>query len=109
MVESVSPSELEPPPLSPNPLLPVAWQRDRNVPHSTAAREIAYARALTDQFMRAAPAVVLSHANAKDGHPRSASALIDALPKLDIAAIAVGVPTARTLFDAAPALTDTES
>src|SRR4029453_17407995 len=28
----------------PNPLLPVSWQRERNVPHSSAARELAYAQ-----------------------------------------------------------------
>ena len=43
-------------------LLPVAWQRERNVPRSSAARELAYATALTAQFARAAPEVVFSHA-----------------------------------------------
>jgi hypothetical protein len=55
----------------PNPLLPASWQRERNVPHSTAARELAYAQAITAQLTRAAPAVVVSHAHAAEGHPRA--------------------------------------
>jgi probable DNA repair protein len=87
----------------PNPLLPVRWQRERNVPHSSAARELAYARTLTAQLMRAAPTVVLSHAHTADGHPLAASSLIDELPKLDDAAIVVDASTAHAILAAAPA------
>ena len=36
-------------------LLPLSWQRERNVPRASAARELAYATALTAQFACAAP------------------------------------------------------
>ena len=90
-------------PAQPNPLLPVSWQRERNVPHSSAARELAYAQALTAQLTRAAPAVVVSHAHTAEGHPRAASSLIDALPKLGADAIIAEVSTADAIMAAAPA------
>ena len=37
-----------PPAPAPNPLLPFAWQRERNVPRSSAKRELAFAETLTD-------------------------------------------------------------
>ncbi len=46
----------------PNPMLPLAWQRERGVPRSSPASELAHARALTAQLACAAPDVVFSHA-----------------------------------------------
>lgn len=66
---------------SPNPLLPLAWQRQRNVPHATAQRERDYAAALTARFARAAPEVVFSSPATIDDHPASPSALILAFPE----------------------------
>jgi exodeoxyribonuclease-5 len=54
------------------------WQRERNVPRSNAARELAYATALTAQFVRAAPEVVFSHARTDDDHPSAPSSLLPA-------------------------------
>ena len=65
-----------PPAPSPNPLLPLAWQRDRNVPHASARQEREYAEALTASFARAAPEVVFSSASGVDDHALSPSALI---------------------------------
>jgi probable DNA repair protein len=62
----------------PNPLLPFAWQRDRGAPHATAARELAYAQALTTQWTHGAPEVVFSYARNVDDHERSASLLVPA-------------------------------
>ena len=67
----------------PNPLLPLAWQRERNAPRATAAGELAFAGSLTDQFMRAAPDIVFSHAAWVDDHQRSPSALIAGLELVD--------------------------
>jgi ATP-dependent helicase/nuclease subunit B len=61
---------------SPNPLLPLAWQRERNVAHATAAREREYAEGLTLRFASAAPEVVFSFASSVDDHALSPSALI---------------------------------
>jgi probable DNA repair protein len=60
----------------PNPLLPVHWQRERNLPRATAARELKYATLLAEQFARAAPEVVFSHAEREDDHPCTPSSLI---------------------------------
>ncbi len=67
-----------PPAPQPNAFLPIAWQRDRNVPRSSAARELAYARAVTDMLMQGASRVVLSHPATADGEPCAPSALIPA-------------------------------
>jgi probable DNA repair protein len=66
-----------PPAPQPNAFLPIAWQRDRNVPRSSAARELAYARALTTTLIQAAPRVVLSHPETLDGERSAPSALTD--------------------------------
>jgi len=96
-------AERWPPAPQPNPLLPLRWQRERNVPRSAAPRELAYAQALTAQFLRAAPVVVLSHARIADDHPRAASALIISLPAVAEAAIATRASTTRAAFAARPA------
>ncbi|HYQ99108.1 MAG TPA: PD-(D/E)XK nuclease family protein [Casimicrobiaceae bacterium] len=69
-------AETWPPAPDPHPLLPVAWQRLRNVPRSSAARELAYARELTLEFARAAPEVVFSHPAMRDDHRCSPSPLV---------------------------------
>ncbi len=97
-------AESWPPPPRPNPLLPLAWQRERNVPRATAARELAYARALTEQFMRAAGDVVFSHAASADDHPRSPSSLLPDGAIVDVASATLGADTAGAQFGAAPTL-----
>ena len=97
-------AESWPPPPRPNPLLPLAWQRERNVPRATAAREFAYARALTEQFMRAADDVVFSHAVSADDHPLSPSLLLPDGGVVDPGAAAPGADAASVTFAAAPLL-----
>ena len=65
---------------SPNPLLPLAWQRERNVAHATAQREREYAEAVTSLFARSAQEVVFSSPRSVDEHELSPSALILAYP-----------------------------
>jgi hypothetical protein len=63
---------------------PARMQRERNAPHATAARELAYAEALTAQWARAAPDVVFSFAANVDDHVgryRSSSRRIRHWPK----------------------------
>ena len=60
----------------PNSLLPLAWQRERNVPRSTAVRELEYARALVAQWASAAPEVVFSYAATSDEHRQTISSLV---------------------------------
>lgn len=66
---------------APNPLLPIAWQRERNLPRSSPAREFAYAQMLTTRFASASPEVVFSSAASADDHELSPSALILAYPE----------------------------
>jgi len=90
-------AETWPPAPDPHPLLPIAWQRLRNVPRSSAARELAYARALTQGFSCAAPEVVFSHPASRDDHACSPSPLV---PPADEAPldVAPGAGTARAQF-----------
>ena len=91
-------AETWPPAPRPNPLLPLAWQRERNVPRSTAARELAYARALTEQWACGAPEVVFSCAVSADDHPRTMSSLVAAAAPRP-ADCRHGATTARAQFD----------
>lgn len=70
-----------PPAPAPNPMLPIAWQRERRVPRSHSAGELAFARALTAGFAAAAPDVVFSFASIIDDRPSSPSALIEPYPE----------------------------
>ena len=100
-------AERWPPAPQPNALLPTYWQRERNLPRSSAAREMAYARALTERYLRAAPCVVLSHPTQRDQHDCGPSALIGDLP-----ALAVHAPRRRrreAIHAAAPAPESTSS
>ena len=87
----------------PNPLLPIAWQRLRDVPRATAARELAYARALTARLDAAAPTVVFSYAATVDGHGNLPSPLIAHLPPL-AATWPPPIPAARGAFASRVAL-----
>jgi ATP-dependent helicase/nuclease subunit B len=76
-----------PPAQAPHPMLPLAWQRERRVPRSDAARDLAHVRVLTDGFGGAASEVVASHARQVDGLDRAESALVAAWPELDAATL----------------------
>jgi ATP-dependent helicase/nuclease subunit B len=69
----------------PNPLLPLAWQREHEVPRSTPARELAYARLVTAALADGAPEVVFSYAKEVDDHPALPSPLIAHLPRREVA------------------------
>jgi hypothetical protein len=75
---------------------------ERNVPRSTAARELAYAQALTQEWARGAPEVVFSCAVMAEDHPRTISSLVAAASPRPTDA--PGLTTARAQFDRAPAL-----
>ena len=61
----------------PHPLLPLAWQRDHDVPRSSAAREFRFARKVTTLLLSGAQRVVVSHARSvDDDEPRRESQLI---------------------------------
>jgi probable DNA repair protein len=59
-----------------NPLLPLAWQRERGVPRADARRTLQFAQAATAGFATAAPIVVASHASVEDDAPATVSELV---------------------------------
>jgi probable DNA repair protein len=73
------------------------------VPRATAARELAYARALTARLDGCAGEVVFSYARRIDDHPSLPSPLIAHLPAFT-PTIARPVAPAQRMFDAKPAL-----
>ena len=70
-----------PPAPQPHPMLPIAWQRERRVPRSDPAADLAHARTMTDGFGGAAAEVVASHARNAEGLERAGSALVAAWPE----------------------------
>jgi probable DNA repair protein len=90
-----------PPAPRPNPLLPLSWQRERDVPRSSAARELAYAKALTEQWARGAREVVFSCAETDGDQPSTMSPLVAAAPMRPRGP--VWGSTAHAQFDSAPA------
>jgi ATP-dependent helicase/nuclease subunit B len=75
-----------PPAPNPNPMLPIAWQRERQIPRAHSAGEVAFARALTAGFAAAAAEVVFSSASTVDDRPSSPSALIMTYPEWSLPA-----------------------
>ncbi|OGT62657.1 MAG: hypothetical protein A3E85_00180 [Gammaproteobacteria bacterium RIFCSPHIGHO2_12_FULL_45_12] len=64
----------------PNPFIPKRLQRDLNMPHGSAERELAFCQQLTAQFKQSAPHVIFSHTDKQDELALEASALILDLP-----------------------------
>jgi probable DNA repair protein len=65
-----------PPAPQANPLLPLAWQRERRVPGSSPERELAHAERVTERLARSAPRVVMSAPRAVEDYESAPSALI---------------------------------
>jgi probable DNA repair protein len=97
-------AERWPPAPEPNALLPVEWQRERDLPRSSAARELRFARELTRRLRSAAPDVVLSYVRGSEDDVDAPSALILDAPEIAADAIVSPVTTARALFARRPAL-----
>jgi ATP-dependent helicase/nuclease subunit B len=68
--------EAWPAPAHANPFLPLALQRERNAPHSSAERELEYARKLMRRLMASASEIVLSYPRMEGEEERRPSPLI---------------------------------
>ncbi|MCB1754601.1 MAG: PD-(D/E)XK nuclease family protein [Gammaproteobacteria bacterium] len=69
---------------TPNPYLPLAWQRDVGAPHASPARELEFAQYTMTQLKSIAGRVIFSHVAMRDENTlRPAHALAD-LPELDV-------------------------
>lgn len=55
-----------PPAPAPNPLLPFSLQKQHNMPHASAIRELAYAQSLTKQYRHCAETIVMSYATGNE-------------------------------------------
>lgn len=73
----------------PNPLLPLALQRDRALPHATPSRELNYARGLLGHLAACADEVVFSYSRRVEDREKSASPLVAGLKEAEAAAIPV--------------------
>ncbi|WP_024460023.1 PD-(D/E)XK nuclease family protein [Marinimicrobium sp. LS-A18] len=90
-----------PPVPAPNPLLPLELQRDRQMPHASAERELHFARSLTDHYRQCAEQVVFSAPHSDDQGDLSPSPLIRALPETPLAELVPEPISARQAFEAA--------
>ncbi len=66
---------------APDPLLPIAWQRMRGVPHADARNALRFARRTIASFAMAADVVVASHPAMEEEAPASVSSLIVEWPQ----------------------------
>jgi ATP-dependent helicase/nuclease subunit B len=73
-----------PPAPSPNPLLPKSLQRSAAMPHSSAERELEFARDVSDRFLRSADQVVISFAENTDAGPAAVSALFESYERVSV-------------------------
>ncbi len=94
--------EVWPAPPHPHPLLPVAMQRRCNMPHSSAARELAFASGVTERLLAAAPNVVVSWPSREADRELRPSPLIRHLPEADGQTLDLSqtVPFAEAMFKA---------
>ena len=76
-----------PPQPKPNPFVPKALQRQLNMPHATAERELRYCENITKQFKQSAKDIIFSHADKNEGSEQQASPLIRELPLITVAAL----------------------
>jgi probable DNA repair protein len=70
-----------PPAAVPNPLLPLALQRNLAMPHATADRELLYAKNLSHRFIHSANTIIISSPSTIDENPVSISSLFNHFPK----------------------------
>lgn len=73
--------EAWPPAAHPNPYLPLDLQRRLEMPHSSATRELEFARRVTRRILQGAPLGVASHARAEADREMRPSALLKHLPE----------------------------
>jgi probable DNA repair protein len=73
-----------PPVPSPNPLLPLHLQREHNMPHASATRELEIAQGLTQRYKQSAQHIIFSCAHGDGDNELRPSALIRDIPLTDL-------------------------
>ncbi len=83
-------AEQWPPPATPQALLPLTWQRARNVPRADATRTLVFARAVTAALAQSAPEVIASYAKRDNDAQSSVSSLVADWPQRESAPAGYG-------------------
>jgi probable DNA repair protein len=86
-----------PPPLAPDPFLPLAWQRSRGVPRAHPDTALAHAHTLSTALAAIAPEIVVSPARALDDAPALVSPLFESLALVDAADVRLAERYADTI------------
>lgn len=73
-----------PPQPKPNPLIPKTLQRERQMPHATAERELLFCHTLIKQFKQSAKHIIFSHAEKIEELELQASPLIRDIPDIHL-------------------------
>ena len=74
---------------TPHPFLPLHLQRDNALPHSSAARELARARQMTERLFASAAEIICSYPEVERDQELRPSPLIASLQKLELAELAL--------------------
>ncbi len=80
-----------PPPSHPNPFIPKSLQRQFNMPHATAERELIYCENLIEQYKQSASHVIFSHAAKQDDLILQVSTLIESISEIQITDLALPI------------------
>jgi probable DNA repair protein len=86
----------------PNPFLPLSLQRAAGMPHSSAERELAYARRVTERLLASAPEVVCSYPLFSGEEKLRVSPLIATLPEVPEPSALFETPLRRIFAAAVP-------
>lgn len=89
-----------PPQPKPNPFIPKSLQREFNMPHATAERELIYCQQLIQTFKRSAKKIYFSHAEKQAELTYQVSPLIEELPQItvDFLSLQIFTPPSETIF-----------
>ena len=85
---------------TPNPLLPIALQRQYNLLHSSAESELEFARRITARLLQSAPEVTVSWPAAEEDRQLRPSPLLASLPL--VGSDDLGVPASHNLAELFP-------
>jgi probable DNA repair protein len=87
---------------APNPLLPIALQREYNLPHSSAESELDFARRVSDRLLQSAAQVTVSWPAGEEDRQLRPSPLAALLPV--VGSDDLGVPSPKSLAELFPSV-----
>lgn len=81
----------------PNPFLPIALQREQDMPHASAKRQLQYTEQLQQRLLQSATEVYLSASLHKEDQPKRTSRLITKFPLITVESL--GLPPHNSLTE----------